>query len=585
MAQHETDNAALIRAAAGANSVIMPSSDESLFFVFESVEASAGASKRNSERNRAQQLNTVYEQYNTPAAQVEVIQDYRARIPEFERQLFVEKIRILLTEVKAELERPAAEGLDDETFERLRKRILPPYNYFAKRVNEERADGSIAGSVAVAESLLTHWFEGGMVGHRMAMATRSINSVPWRVPKSFLTYGVRQLSYDQKLSDGRTERWFANGGTRLGRNFTVKQTGIPLWDRPNEGIYAGVIKPGHPVGSMSAWPTPPYLAALDSCLMLEMHTRGELHSLTSMDRTIVMWTIDLDKLAAQGLSMSDSTDAEGNTVKGFASLWKEAREARRENPGMAMVEYTIGDFVKPVTFQPGMEFLQIAGRTLPSEIRIALFAGLRFDPDGNYIQEETERSRAVDFDHWRENVIEPVFQQEVFDPLTFENRRWWPTEFGPNPFVYVSDKARQFLAGRPSTISGFARRYAEEIALRLDGEICELRMLAKLKPSGNRPNSRLEELINLGRMGYIGPTFLQEAVGADPELTRADMYRMKNDLLKIQVDKMPVLSAPASNVQQSTSNGETSQTASRQSPGRMTGTKDSEPRETSPAAE
>lgn len=584
----------LLRAAAGPNSVVVADRNESMYCVFtvEQGRATADASHRNSERNRAQQLRTVYEQYRTVGQQVELIQDYRARIPEFERQLFIDPIRGLLTQCKAELERPASDKLDDEEFERLRRRLLPPFHYFNTRVNEERQDGSIAGSTAVAEALLTHWFEGGIVGHRMSVATRAINGVLWRVPKSFLTFGARELEYDAKESTPQAERWYRRQGSpKIGWDGKITTARLPLWDRPNDGVYAGVIKPGHPVGSKEAWPRPPFLAALDSCLILEMHRRGELHSLTSMDRTIVLWTIDMERIKQAGLQLADSTDADGNTIPGVASDLKTARDNRRENPGMAMIEYVVGDYLKPVEFTPGKDFLGIAQRTLGAEVALALFAGLRFDPEGNFIQSETERNESIHFDHWRENVIEPVIQQEAYDVLLAENRRWWATSNGLSnddldPFVWRSDYAKQKLRGTPRTTRGWQERRRLEAELRLDGEICDLRMLARLTPSGNRPNSRLETLVQFARMGYIGPRTCQESIGADPVLERADLYRMHNDLLTIQEGKKSVFSPPPSNVQVSTSNGETSTSSSRQSPGRVTGTPEDQPRETDvPAAE
>lgn len=578
------DYSTLLRQAAGPRSVVISDKDESVYCVFttETTSEASGRSFRSDERNRAQQLRTVYEQYTSQQKQVQLVQDYRARIPEFERQMFIDPIRGLLTQCKAELERPTSTTMTDNDYELMRNRLVAPFDYFNKRVNEERQDGSIAGSTAVIEGLLTNWHEGGISGHRMSVASREINGVMWRVPISFLTFGATELHYDEKESTGSIQRWYRR---QQSKGFGSKNADIPLWDQPEQGIYAGVSKPGHQVGNEEAWPRVPFLAALDACLTLEMHTRAELHSLTSMDRTIVLWTIDMEKVQAAGLTMEDRTDANGNTIPGVASALRAARDARRAKPGMSMIEYTVGDYIKPVEFTPGHKFLEIANRSLGAEIRVALFAGLRFDPDGKFIESETWRNEAIHYDHWRENVIEPFIQQEVYDPILLENRRWFAiqnnieplSEF--NPFVWVSPAAKQKLRNPPKSLKGSRKRQELVTQLRLDGEITNLRMLIRMTPSGNRPDSRLQHLINLGRMGYIGPRTLQEAVGADPVLERADLFRMHNDLIQIQNGMKSVFSPPPSNVQVSTTEDGTETKSTRQSTGRPVGMDETEARE------
>lgn len=522
------------------------------------------------ERLRATGSRSAGSAYATYKKQCEVIEKYRLLVPEFESQLFAQPRALVVTAPKAVPVRP--QRMAPEEFERRKRHIAPPFEWLNQRVNDQQS-GCLGGIQEVLIGVVDRLLSTGLCGWWMGFETVNERGVYLRAPRQLLTYSGLQCQLDTSAQDG-VERWAVKvpGGER------------PLRDDPEAGSYAGVIKYDHPVGAVMPYPTPPYFSLLDALLAIEVQQRGDLAGLTQNERTVAFWKFDFEKMREADLEWDDTFDNEGNVVKGAMSIWQEAREAARGGLLNGTREYMLPSYIEYQEVHPELDLIKAVNRYLPHTVRIALFGGARFAPDGSYLKEESEEAREVMFQHLREHILER-FLQRLYDAVVAENVTWMGKLNGLpewNPFLYVDETLGRQLRRRRPPQSGerASAQKLERAEAILEGLVEPIRVRARLSPAIARRNSRLSEVLAMARQGVISPTSAQEQAGFDPDLEAERMQEFWSVLVDLTPGKTPLFSPGPSYTQAAVTDNKAQQTSGRLTPGRTPGTTDEAPEET-----
>ena len=521
---------------------------------------------------------TVYDNYHDRVA---VIASYRPINPVFERLCFQRPMRLYITPGKAVLSRPV--GLDEEDdYQVLQRRVLPPFEYFNERVNVGLND-HVGGAMEVLGGMVEHLLEGGMVGYSLAFQPKAINGIWWMVPTEMMTYSGRQLAVARELTEFKREQWYCRRGQYVKQsegswnfqawdetNYQDRNMWLPMVDEPESGVYRGVVKLDHPDGAPGKYPLPPYLPLLDSLLAHEMLTRDDLQTLAYNRVHLVLWVVDTDKCRAAGVPWQDVTKTDGTNVKGIVSYLKDARENTLQTNGGGIRETILPDFVSYQEHRPDFSVLLATEKYEPYDRQIELMSGLIKDKDGKIIAEESEEQKHSDFLFFRENKLENFVTNRIYEAIMDQNRRFWQRMNGvawDDMFVFKSKKYQR-LRG-PKSILDLQKYRRRQVEIALDGGLEELRVAFQFAPSSARRDSRAANVIRSAERGLVSVESSHEVMGLDPRLERSRKIRqMEQDWVDTPHGESDVWSAPMAFVQRAVTDGQTVDTQHELSPGR-----------------
>lgn len=525
--------------------------------------------------------------YSRYQDRVSVLASYRKINPLFERLLFQVPKRLAVTPGKAVLKYPNS-VTDDAEYDQIQDRVLHPFKWFNAHVNEHLV-GKLGGTEELTGWLLDHLLEGGACGYQVAFSTVKINGVSWRVPKEVRTFSGRQMGVDETLSEFSDEAWYLKVGEPTMKWYSgmVKIAGydqtdysdasmwMPLTDRPDLGLYRGVVKLDHPSGSVEKYPTPPYFSLADALLGCEMLTRDDLSTLAYCQRVTTIWKFDVTLMREAMVPWKDTKDSGGNTVSGALSVFRAARENLLANQTGGPRDLMIPSYISHEEVQPGLALLQNDKKSRQFLRMIEAAAGIMFDENGLILKEEGQEQREIDFLFLRERIIERFFTK-IYQMIIAENRQYFGQLNGVagwDPFV-LAIPSRRGRPAIPTSVDKAQRNRRKEIERMLDGEGEELRIIFQLVPSSARRNDRFTSIATATVRGLLPVESFQEAGGWDPDEERAKMERQqREDFVTWPADKVSLWTPTPTMTQTAITPAGTMKTvAHQQSPGRPVGT-------------
>lgn len=537
---------------------------------------------------------------------IRAINQFRLKAMDFEARYFQQPKKLACTDAKAVVLRPAKIP-DEAAYQELAHSILPPFDYFNTKVNFDLV-GKRGGAAELSSWILDHCLEGGVAAWSAAVSTVEIDGVKWRTITQVSTYSGAQLGLDLKNTQFANEKWYIRDMPQMQR--TQYDNGYPMgydstkyedslgnvtagWQRvehsPKDGIYRGVVKFLHAEGQRSKYPVPPYAPLVDILTCRWMMTKDNLRTLARRDKVIWLWKFNIEAMQAAGIQWSDSTikNADGTTgvKKGAMTMFLENRDAVVKG-ALSAQEVSIGDYISLEIVSPGLELINATDTWTQFNQEILRNSGVFIDDRGRYAKEVSEQFTQTDFHFNRKQVIEP-FLSQLYGIIIEENLRWWHKLNGIdegelNPLEFVSDVGRKILRSKRSrTAEGRVRQKTALIKARLAGDIQSVRVKPALIPSQALRADNMEAWLVASRQGDVDHATLHEAIGIDPDETRARMAREKtSDVFKPDF-AMEQLWTPSTNSQTSvkrevTASGDTideevSTSLSPSSPGRPKG--------------
>ena len=483
------------------------------------------------------------------------IGQFRLKSQDFETRYFEQPTQLACTDAKAVVIRPARVA-DENEFEMVQRRILPPFDHFNRMVNWHLV-GKRGGAAELSTWILQHCLEGGVAAWSAAVQTVEINGIKWRTITEVNTYGGSQLGLDLKNTQFANERWYIrdmpqmqrtqwDNGYPIGYDSTRYEDEmgkvIPQWQKvehsPNDGIYRGVTKYLHAEGHRSKYPVPPYAPLIDILTCRWMYTKDNLRTLHRRDKLIMRWVFDTDKMKAAGVRWADETinNPDGSTTvkPGVITQFSQQR-ASVVRGDMNMQELFHAGYITLEIDEPGLQLIESTDSWTQFNQEILRNSGIFIDDRGRYAKEVSEQFILNRYYYHRQHVIRP-FLAQLYGIILEENKRWWfqrngvdPDDMEHNPFVFASQRGKRILKAQPNpTVGGCYRQRLAQLDARLRGDLEDVQVKPILIPSQAVRADDKAVMANIFAKGNMSPDSFFESINLDPDEERARLLLSKN---------------------------------------------------------